>query len=212
MNDLSIRKLTPEILDSIPHDDPGAIRSRRDLARINRFMGNSTWILRSLPASPSHIAEIGAGDGLLLRKIAKAHPNSQIRAYDLAPRPPALPAAIDWICGDLFTQPLPPPGGVLIANLFLHHFTDEQLGRLSHWISGFQTIITCEPFRARFPLFMGKLAHPFIHPITRHDMHVSIEAGFLPGELPAALNLKELGYRIQESASNRGFIRMIANK
>jgi hypothetical protein len=32
-----MRKLTAELLDHLPHDDPGAMRSRADLRRINFF-------------------------------------------------------------------------------------------------------------------------------------------------------------------------------
>lgn len=207
-----MRKLTPELLDHLPPDAPGVCRSRRDLRRINFVMGNDRWILRNLPKKNTAITEIGAGEGHLLTSISRKHPDIPITAYDLTPRPASLPKSINWIQADIFSQRPPEEGGVLIANLFLHHFTDNQLTELSEWMSGFDTIITSEPYRANFPLLLGKLATPLIHPITRHDMRVSIEAGFRPGELPAALSLKSLGYRFRESASHRGFIRMIAEK
>ena len=207
-----MRKLTPELLDHLPPDAPGVSRSRTDLRRINFVMGNDRWILRNLPEKPTAITEIGAGEGHLLTSISKRHPGIPITAHDLAPRPTDLPASIDWVQADIFTQPPPERGGVLIANLFLHHFTDPQLAELSLWMSGFDTLITSEPFRAKTPLLLGKLATPLIHPITRHDMRVSIEAGFRPGELPATLSLEKLGYHIHETASHRGFIRMIAKK
>ena len=211
-NGLSSRRLTPEILDSIPHDDPGAMRSRRDLSRINFFMGNESWILGKIPQNPTSITEIGAGDGYLLKALAKAHPGVPISAYDLAPRPANLPENIEWHRGDIFGQFPPMQGGILIANLFLHHFTDKQLNILGSWMRGFDTLLFNEPLRAKFPLILGKLAHPFIHPITRHDMRVSIEAGFRTGELPATLGLKNLGYHFQETASSRGFIRISAQR
>lgn len=207
-----MRKLTPELLDHLPPDAPGVSRSRRDLRRINFIMGNDRWILRNLPEKITSITEIGAGEGHLLTSISRKHPEIPITAYDLAPRPASLPEAITWIQADIFTQKPPQMGGILIANLFLHHFTDSQLADFSQWISGFDTIITSEPYRAKTPLLLGKLATPLIHPITRHDMRVSIEAGFRPGELPATLSLKNLGYRFRETTSQRGFIRMIAKK
>ncbi|QTN33733.1 hypothetical protein HZ994_15910 [Akkermansiaceae bacterium] len=209
MPDLSSRRLTPELLDSIPHDDPGAIRSRRDLARINCFMGNDRWIIRKIPDHPAHITEIGAGDGLLLSKISKLHPRAEISAYDLAPRPAHLAENISWHRGDIFAQAPPAHGGVLIANLFLHHFTEAQLATLGTWMRGFGILLFSEPLRASFPLLMGKLATPFIHPITRHDMRVSIEAGFRPGELPDALRIDRKHYQISETAHCRGSIRMV---
>ena len=35
------RRLEPELLDQLPADDPRAMRSRRDLTRINGFMANA---------------------------------------------------------------------------------------------------------------------------------------------------------------------------
>ncbi|MEP2775128.1 MAG: hypothetical protein ABJQ29_00075 [Luteolibacter sp.] len=207
-----MRKLTPELLDHLPHDDPGAMRSRRDLRRINFVMGNDRWILRKLPQNPTAITEIGAGEGHLLTAISRHHPGIPLTAFDLAPRPASLPATVQWNCGDIFTLAPPRRGGVLIANLFLHHFTDTQLSELSAWMAGFDTIITSEPYRAKIPLFLAKIASPLIHPITRHDMRVSIEAGFRPRELPASLGLDNLGFRFHETTSQRGFIRMIAEK
>ena len=190
-----MRKLTPELLDHLP--------------RINFFMGNERWITSMIPESTRHITEIGAGDGHLLSHLAAKHPQAEITAYDLAPRPAHLPLSVKWTQGDLFTQAPPAHGGTLIANLFLHHFTDAQLAELGAWMRGFDTLLINEPLRARLPLFLGKLATPFVHPITRHDMRVSIEAGFQKGELPAALGL---GHRVRESVSWRGSIRILAER
>jgi hypothetical protein len=204
-----MRKLTPELLDQLPHDDPGALRSRADLRRINFFMGNERWIASMIPAGTRHITEIGAGDGHLLSHLACEFPQAEITAYDLAPRPAHLPSSVKWTQGDLFTQAPPAHGGTLIANLFLHHFTDPQLRDLGEWMCGFDTLLINEPLRARLPLLLGKLATPFVHPITRHDMRVSIEAGFQKGELPAALGLD---LHIRESVSWRGSIRIFVEK
>ena len=204
-----MRKLTPELLDHLPHDDPGALRSRADLRRINFFMGNERWIASMIPAGTRHITELGAGDGHLLARLAAKHPQAEITAYDLAPRPAHLPSSVKWTQGDLFTEAPPAHGGTLIANLFLHHFTDTQLRHLGEWMRGFDTLLISEPLRARLSVFLGKLAIPFIHPITRHDMRVSIEAGFRHGEIPAALGL---GQRVRETVSWRGSIRIFAEK
>jgi hypothetical protein len=207
-----MRKLTPELLDHLPHDDPGAMRSRRDLRRINFFMGNWRWILSEIPEHAEAITEIGAGDGHLLPLLAKKRPGARIAAYDLAPRPPGLPESVEWIQGDLFSQPPPASGGTLIANLFLHHFTDAQLAELGAWMRPFEKIIMNEPMRSKLPLLIGKIAYPLIDPITRHDMRVSIEAGFAPGELAASLCLETNGFRFRETRSYLGSLRLVAEK
>ena len=38
------RRVEDETLDHLPEDDPRAIRSRRDLRRINRIMGNDSIV------------------------------------------------------------------------------------------------------------------------------------------------------------------------
>ena len=81
------------------------------------------------------------------------------------------------------------PNG-LIANLFLHHFESPALKRLGQIVQErFARIIVSEP--ARFPIFhrLSYAFFPFVNEVTRHDMQVSIGAGFRPGELKAALGL-----------------------
>lgn len=206
-----MRKLTPEILDLLPHNDPEAIKSRRDLRRVNRFMGNENWFLKHLPSNPTHITEIGAGEGHLLSLLKKTHPAAKLIAYDLAPRPDHLPGDVSWHAGDAFAQPPAQPGGLLIANLFLHHFNDEYLAKLNPWFDSFEHILINEPLRSPFPQFLGKFAYPFIHPITRHDMRVSIEAGFRKGEIPALLDPNN-HFKWQETTTLRGSMRCIATR
>jgi 2-polyprenyl-3-methyl-5-hydroxy-6-metoxy-1,4-benzoquinol methylase len=207
---MKTRIVEPEILDHLPHDDPAARRSRLDLRRINFLMGNERWVLRSLRFLPaSMICEIGAGDGELTAIIHRRFPNSRITACDLAPRPKELASAIDWRSGDIF-QHAPSPGGVLIANLFLHHFEGEELRRLGKICEGFDNLIFNEPDRSCIAAFLGVLLHPFINHVTRHDMHVSIRAGFRRGEMAALLGLDASHWKIRETSTWRGARRVIA--
>ncbi len=211
-SEISMRKLTPELLDHLPHADPRAQRSRRDLRCINFFMGNERWLISQLPHAMPSVSEIGAGDGHLLSRIAKQHPSLALKAYDLAPRPASFPSSIEWIQGDVFSQLGSKDGGVLLANLFLHHFTDQQLAELGRWMEPFDCLLICEPWRALLPQLMGKFASPLIHPITRHDMRVSIEAGFVPGEMAKLLRLADLGFEVKETLDWRGALRLVAVK
>lgn len=207
-----MRKLTPEILDRLPSTDKRAIRSRKDLRRINHFMGNDPWILRHLPPETTRIIEIGAGDGELLSKIHARFPKLPAAGYDLAPRPQHLPQAIGWVQGDVFERREDETGGTVIANLVLHHFTDAQLSILGEWFQSFDHIIVNEPLRSPLPMAMSKFAYPFIHPVTRHDMRVSIEAGFVDDEIPTALGLDPTRFKIRQSSTWRGSRRMLASK
>ena len=68
------RIVIPEILDHLPPADPDALRSRRDLRRINFLMGNERWICREMQRFPQAaqkgIVEIGAGEGQLVNTLA----------------------------------------------------------------------------------------------------------------------------------------------
>ena len=71
------RRIEPEWLDDLPPDNPRALRSRRDLRRINVLMANAAIIDRELrrsfrAGSPRSIAEIGAGDGTLMLRLAES--------------------------------------------------------------------------------------------------------------------------------------------
>src|SRR6266536_4286482 len=62
------RRVEPELLDSLPADDPGAVGSRRDLQRLNAWMGHGQLMARALrsaldDAAPQQLVELGAGDG-----------------------------------------------------------------------------------------------------------------------------------------------------
>ncbi len=206
-----MRKLTPELLDHLPPSDPGAVKSRRDLSRINQFMGNLSWFKKQIFIPPTFISEIGAGDGSLINSLGNTYPQSKCIAYDLAPAPSHLVKNIIWHTGDAFSQPPAHPGGYLLANLFIHHFEDAELRNLRNWFHLFDTLLFNEPLRSPLPQFLGKLAHPFIHPITRHDMRVSIEAGFQMGEIPNLID-PECLFDWKETTTLRGSIRCIATK
>lgn len=211
---LKPRTIVPELLDHLPADDPEAVRSRRDLRRINFLMGNERWVCRTVKAlDPAVVGrgiyEIGAGEGALTGKLATMFPAAPMTACDLAPRPAGLALRVLWQRGDLFKMPTPTSGGVAVANLFLHHFEGYALRALGKWLAGFDALVISEPDRARLPHFLGKTMHPWINRVTRHDMHVSIDAGFGTGELPAMLGLDDGGWHCRESSTWRGARRVV---
>lgn len=208
------RVVVPELLDHLPADAPEAIRSRSDLRRINILMGNTRWILQTAKKFPRQalqgIAEIGAGDGELCADLHHLYPQAPITAYDLADRPPHLSRNVVWKKGDLMTADSPTEKGILVANLFLHHFEPPALRDIGKWLGNFSVLLINEPDRASLPHLLGNLMHPLINHVTRHDMHVSIRAGFSTGEIPSFLGLDSAVWKITEKTTWRGARRVIA--
>ncbi|MFY7818024.1 MAG: class I SAM-dependent methyltransferase [Akkermansiaceae bacterium] len=181
------RIIIPELLDNLSPDDIRAIQSRRELHWINQLMGNERWILSQLrrhhTTLDQHIVEWGAGDGYLCSKIHQRHPQVQVTGVDLISRPKSLSTKIGWLTGNFLEMKVPTNPKVIVANLFLHHLTDDQLQECVTWFHTASMLIINEPLRKNSSHFWGRLLDPFLGDVTRHDMHASINAGFRKGEL-----------------------------
>lgn len=206
---VSERVVRPEILDGLAADDPEARRSRRDLRWINATMGNFRWVERQvgrLPAEAS-LVEIGAGEGILSTRLVGKFPGKKLAAVDLVPAPSGL-NGVDWRQGDLF-QILPEVSAdAVLGVMIVHHFSDAQLADLGRVLADFSMICLCEPWRAVLPQVWGGLMWPLVGRVTRHDLPVSVRAGFRPGELAWLLGLEK--WRVEESVDWRGSLRLVA--
>lgn len=205
------RVVEPEILDDLPTEDPEARAARVDLRLLNFLMGNERWILRRVAAMPElaqrGIVDWGAGSGELLGKLAKMGPATGV---DRATRPEGLSEQVDWRQVDVFEDQT--AGGLLVVNLFLHHFEGGALRHLGERMSGFDAVVAVEPWRSRLALGLGGLMFPFVSRVTRHDMPVSIRAGFRRGELTEALGLDPDAWEVSESIDWRGGLRWCARR
>ena len=199
------RLVQPELLDALPPDDPQAQGSRRDLQRINWWMGHHRILARTLrqhlPAQPpGRLLEIGAGDGEFFLRLARQFvpPWSPPRATLLdmqnivTAETLAACARLGWqvdaVVADVFDDAASQePAAAVFANLFLHHFADDVLARLLHKISQ-QTdlFIALEPRRVSQPWICGQLLRLIgCNAVTLHDGVVSVRAGFVGRELSA---------------------------
>jgi hypothetical protein len=207
------RDVQPELLDSMPGDDPRARRSRRDLAMINRLMGNFRWARQAvgwaLDGRDLRVWELGSGDGWLLEQLVED--GVAVTGVDLLPRPEGLAKHVKWREGDVMEVLGEGVDGVVVANLFLHHFKDDRLAEMGHMLGRCEVICVSEPWRSRLALLEGRFLYPFVNGVTRHDMMVSIRAGFRRGELPRLLGLGE-GWEVREQCTRLGACRMLAWK
>lgn len=199
------REIKPEMLDSLPADDPRAIQSRRDLQKVNWWMGNAgmmSGLLNGLLRQdrPQSLVELGAGDGtLLLRLAARLAPKwkpARILLLDrqllVSARTRAKFEELGWpvevVRLDVFDwleRRNPEPHDVFLANLFLHHFDDHALRRLlGHVAQQAGVFMACEPRRAELTLFAtGLLPLLACNSVSVDDGRISVRAGFAGNEL-----------------------------
>ena len=200
------RCVEAETLDHLRVDDPSAIRSRRDLRRINRLMGNiqiiDSLLNDSLARPPLRIADLGAGDGWLLLRLAKRRarswPGVTVTLVDrqnlLSTPMRAAFADLGWTVRvaamdvfDWLEREHHPRYDAIVANLFVHHFEADALSRLFRAIAQVtECFIACEPRRARVPLLGSHLVGAVgANAVTRRDAVLSVRAGFRDQELSA---------------------------
>jgi len=199
------RVVQPELLDELPPDDPRALHSRRDLRRINAWMGNRAVLVRALQTgwngqAPKQITELGAGDGNFLlgvaRKTSSRWPKVNVTLIDLqnnvTPQTLASFASLNWraeaVVADVFEwSQASAPAEIVTANLVLHHFDDVRLAGLFRAIAARSRLfIAIEPRRGPWPLFCARLLWAIgCNSVTRHDAVVSMRAGFFGAELSA---------------------------
>jgi 2-polyprenyl-3-methyl-5-hydroxy-6-metoxy-1,4-benzoquinol methylase len=207
------RTLKPELLDQLPWDSPEARASRADLKRLNGLMGNYRYLARRIQeeaGSGKLCLEIGAGEGMLAGYL-KNRPCT-VTGLDQIPRPSDWPASWPWEQGNLFESENIGRAHMIIGALILHHFDDDALNHLGRkFHSQVKCLIFIEPARRWWSHGWAALTElTGLHPVTRHDMHVSIRAGFRSGEISDRLGLSRDDWYIREWEDWRGTVRMEA--
>lgn len=201
------RRVEPELLDELAPDDARAQRSRRDLQRVHLAMGSLSQLKKAiarlrLGQSPASIVELGAGDGTLLLRLARAldppWPSVDLTLLDrhdiVSPDTLRDYRTLGWRvtvrCEDALdwaAQRDTPPVDLCIASLFLHHFDGAELRRLLAGIeSRSNAFIACEPRRNTVAHLGSRLIGVLgVNAVTRNDAVTSVAAGFSGRELSA---------------------------
>jgi hypothetical protein len=115
--------------------------------------------------------------------------------------------------GDLLEMPWPGTD-VVVANLVLHHFTDEQLVRIGERLpDAARLLVFNEPARRRRHIWQTFLL-PLTgaHAVTRHDAPVSVCAGFAADELAGVLGLDAKRWLWETHLTLWGAYRLVARR
>ncbi len=199
------RLVVPELLDDLAPEDPRARRSRRDLRRVHYMMGTLAIMQRllqhlRLEQQPRRVLELGAGDGTLLLRLARArHPDwsgIELTLLDrldiVTPQTRAAYLALGWRVtvtqADVMVwarEPSPQRYDLCVASLFLHHFDDATLKILLEAIAvKANALLACEP-RRNGAAWLGSRLIGVIggNDVTRKDAVTSVAAGFTRQEL-----------------------------
>jgi len=224
------RRLEPEWLDHLPAEDPRAMRSRRDLTRVNSFMGNArrmaAALLKHAAGTPRTIIDLGSGDGQFMLAVARRlAPHwsgitvvllDQQNIVSLATRGgfAKLGWRVEPTSADVFDfLARARAADIVTANLFLHHFVDEDLTRLFAQVARMAALmVACEPRRSKLVVEASRLLWlAGCNDVSVHDAVVSARAGFSGREL-SALWPRDPQWQLQEHAAGLFSHRFIARR
>jgi SAM-dependent methyltransferase len=199
------RSVKPELLDNLPPADPRAMRSRRDLQRVNAWMCNSETMARALRSTCNggmsrRLVELGAGDGRFLlrvaRRLAAGWQGASVVLLDrlkvVSPETCRDFETLGWHAEVVQAEALAwlprqaaPVCDVTVANLFLHHFPEAQLAALLREAARLARVfIAVEPRRSALSLLFSRLLWLIgCNQVTQQDAPVSVRAGFAGTEL-----------------------------
>jgi hypothetical protein len=160
------------------------------------------WQKANVRQAIRRIVELGAGDGSFLLKVARRWgPPVERMTVVLVDRQNLVKTTVrrefarfgwdvECVTADVFdwlSEARMEPGTGTIANLFLHHFDEDELRTLFHRASSMSNFFAaCEPRRASLALNASRLLGVIgCNSVSRHDATVSVRAGFRGRELSA---------------------------
>ena len=195
-----------EIMDDLALPEPELKAALGDLKRVNSLLGGHAVALAGLKpflhqnaAGPCHILDIGCGDGEFLRHLSrfclKRGISVKLTGWDRNAE--SLEAgrekngkefAITYELRDVLEFPELPKGPfVIVCNLFMHHFQDNEiLKMLSHWKeSECKAIVINDLDRNPAAYYLFRLFGVIFmkSKVAIHDGLISIQRGFRSADL-----------------------------
>lgn len=199
-----VRSNTPELMDDLGLPKPELEAALGDLKKVNSLLGGHAVGVAGLKPflsreAPTHILDIGCGDGEFLRHLHKycSKKGFKVRLTGWDRNAESLEWGhkhneagmhIQYEIRDIMTRPELPEGEfVIICNLFLHHFTDEEIrNMLSNWSnSGCKAIVINDLDRNPLAYYLFRLFGVIFmkSKVAIHDGLISILRGFRSSEL-----------------------------
>lgn len=160
-------------------------KAYHDLARTQRWLGNTATILKRLRAIPNvqSVIDLGCGQGALLAEIQREM-GVTVTGIDLRPGPEC--ARVPIVTGDVVVDPLP-QADVALSVFMAHHLSEAQIIQMIHNVSrSCRRFIILDLVRHRLPLvFFSSFSRLFLSPINVADGATSIRRAYTPKEFRA---------------------------
>lgn len=181
------RSFAKEILDDPSVSEEVLARSRLSLTATNRFLGNTSCILRKLRDGPEpvrSVLDIGCGGGGLMAEIRR---RLRVEVIGVDLRPPAKGGgSMSILAADAVRDPLPQCDaavGVMLA----HHLTDSDLTRLIRNVGLYcPRLILLDPVRHPVPLALFRIGmYPFLNRVNAKDGALSVARSYTGAEFKA---------------------------
>ena len=199
------RSSEKEILDDFNLKDNGLSQNLKELERVNTLLGGYAPVLAMLEGIKPElqkrplvrITDVGCGGGDVLRRVhhwcQKNRINARLPGLDGNPHVVELArdfshtySGIDWQVVNVFSPEFgDQTADVLMFNLFLHHFQEEEIvALLKKCRRGCRFLIINDLQRSRLAYQLFRLASRIFRfsYISRHDGKLSIRKSFTKGD------------------------------